>query len=243
VVQFLVPLGPVWQARVAQVQTAIWVIFAIDFVVELLLAPSKLRYLRNNWLVAISVVLPAFRTLRVLRAAHAVRSLSLVRLITVVNRGGRALEHVVRRGQLGYVLALTVVVTLAGAGGVLYFEAGEPGASIQTATDALWWAATLITTINSSLAVVTGEGRIIGVLLRLYALGLSGYVTAVIAVQVFGIGQSGQDDVQALRAEIWRLREEIEKARGEPRVGMESANGVARTESTAAERGPVGRPG
>jgi voltage-gated potassium channel len=74
-------------------------------------------------------VLPAFRVFRVVRAAQALRDISLVRLLSSVKRGSRALEHIVRRGQLGYVLGLTVVVTLVGAGGALYFEVGEPGAS------------------------------------------------------------------------------------------------------------------
>jgi voltage-gated potassium channel len=33
----------------------IWAIFAIDFVVELAVAPRKLRYLRSHWLAAISL--------------------------------------------------------------------------------------------------------------------------------------------------------------------------------------------
>jgi voltage-gated potassium channel len=59
VAQFLLPLSPTWQTHVGQAQTAIWAIFAGDFVLELLLAPSKIRYLRQNWLTAVSVLLPA----------------------------------------------------------------------------------------------------------------------------------------------------------------------------------------
>jgi voltage-gated potassium channel len=218
VAQFMAPLTPAWQARIGQVQTAIWAVFAIDFVVELVTAPSKTRYLRHNWLTALSVLLPAFRSLRVLRAAQAVRGLSLVRLVSVVNRGGRALEHIARRGQLGYVVGLSVLVMLAGAGGALYFETGADGATIHTPGDALWWAATLVTTINSPLSVVTVEGRIIGLLLRVFALGLSGYVTAVIVAQVFGVGQTAADNNASLRAELEALRRELRAARAQARA-------------------------
>jgi voltage-gated potassium channel len=234
VAQLLLPLGPAWQARVGQAQTAIWAIFVADFLLELLLAPSKGRYLRRNWLVAVSVVLPAFRTLRVLHVARALRGISLLRLLTTLNRGGRALEHVVRRGQLGYVLGLTVLVTLAGAAGAYFFELGEPNALIRTPGDALWWAATLITTVNSPLAVVTLEGRVIGLLLRVYALGVSGYVTAVIAVQLFGLGQQDQAiDPRALaelRDEVRSLRRELAEAR---------LHGRANGEGEAREPRPV----
>jgi voltage-gated potassium channel len=84
---------------------------------ELLLAPSKPRYARHHWLTAVSVLLPAFRVVKILRVAADLHGMSLVRLVTIANRGGRALEHVVRRGQLGYVLGLSVLITLAGAAG------------------------------------------------------------------------------------------------------------------------------
>jgi hypothetical protein len=58
VAQFMVPMTPNWQVRVTQGQTFIWIVFAVDFLVELLLAPSKVRYLRHNWLTALSVLLP-----------------------------------------------------------------------------------------------------------------------------------------------------------------------------------------
>jgi voltage-gated potassium channel len=54
VAQFMVPMTPNWQVRVTQGQTFIWIVFAVDFLVELLLAPSKVRYLRHNWLTALS---------------------------------------------------------------------------------------------------------------------------------------------------------------------------------------------
>src|SRR6476660_3613027 len=67
----------------------IWVAFIVHFVLEFWIAPSKLTYLRQNWLTAIALLLPAFRVLRVLRAlrlvAHAGRSLTLLRLLTSLN--------------------------------------------------------------------------------------------------------------------------------------------------------------
>lgn len=184
--ELAVDLPTTWAGRVGQAQTAIWAIFVAAFVVELLVAPSKLDYLRKNWLTAISVALPALRAVRILRAARALRGLSLVRILTTVNRGTRALGHVVRRGQLGYVLTVTVLVTVTASAGAYYFDRGEPGAQIRTPGDALWWGATMVTTISSPLEVVTLEGRIISLLLRVFALAVSGYLTAIIAVFLLG---------------------------------------------------------
>ena len=186
VLELTVPLSPNWPARISQIQTAIWVIFVAAFLFEFALAPSKIAYLKQNWLTAIAVALPALRTLRVLRFARALRGLSLVRIITTLNRGARALDAVLQKGQFGYVLMLVVVISVTAAAGAYYFERGQPDANIQTWGDALWWAAAIITTINSPFETVTFEGRIIALLLRIFALAVSGYLTAIIAVYLLG---------------------------------------------------------
>lgn len=201
-------LTPRWEHRVQDAETLIWVIFVIDFVVEFALAPSKPRYIRRNWITAISVLLPAFGAIRVIRAVQVLRGLSLLRILAVFNRGTRALGHVARRGQLGYVAALAGIVILTGAAGVYYFEHSEHGASIKTIGDALWWSATVVTTINTGLEPSSLEGRIIGFLLRLFALGFTGYLTALIAAYL--LGYRGEDGVRDLeRQEIRRLSEEV----------------------------------
>jgi voltage-gated potassium channel len=206
-------LGPTWARRVEQAQTAIWAIFASAFGLELILAPSKVGYLKKNWLTAISVALPALRTVRLLRVARAFRGLRLVRLVTGLNRGTRALGTVARRGQLGYVLLLTLVVTVTSAAGAYYFERTEPTANIMTPGDAFWWAATIVTTINSPYETISFEGRVIALLLRVFALSISGYLTAIIAAYLIGENRPAEaveaDRSVADETELRRLREEI----------------------------------
>ncbi len=208
VAQFALPLDPVWASRVANAQTTIWVIFILAFVIELALASSKLDYLRENWLTAVSVALPALRAVRLLRAAQALRELSLLRLITTLNRGTRALGHIFVRGQLGYVLVLTMLVTLSAAAGAYYLEHDEPNTMLRSPGDALWWAATLVTTINSPLETVTVEGRLLGLLLRIFAIGITGYLTATIAVYLLGVPRQPSRD-HATVAELRRLRRAV----------------------------------
>ena len=240
VIQYAMNLTPAWQNRVNEEENAIWVIFAADFVFELSLAPSKINYLKHNWPTAISVLLPMFGALRVLRAAQLLRGFSLIRLLLTMNRGTRALGRVVRRGQLGYVVALTVIVATAGGAGAFYFERGQPGASIHSIWDGLWWAVTLVTTINSGLNVNTLEGRIIGILIRLFALGATGYLTAVIAAYLVGkqkapkkAAQRNEDELAQIRAELSEMREmlrEILQNQGTSRNGAASSTFIRTAE-------------
>jgi len=230
VLELAADLGSPWARRVEQAQTAIWAIFAAAFAFELLLAPSKLEYLKKNWLTAISVLLPALRVVRLFRVARALRGLRLVRIVTGLNRGTRALGNIVRRGRFGYVLLLTLLVTVTSAAGAYYFERTEPGANILTPGDAFWWAATLVTTMNSPFETITFEGRVIGLLLRVFALAISGYLTAIIAVYLLGgkgPAEPTQPDPTELRQlcdEIARLERLIERRLPEPRT-----DDVART--------------
>jgi voltage-gated potassium channel len=82
---------------------AIWALFIAEFAVGLLIAPERVQYVRTRWLTALSLVLPAFRILRlatafrVFRAARLVRSVGLLRIATTVNRGLGALGQTARR--------------------------------------------------------------------------------------------------------------------------------------------------
>ncbi len=46
----------------------IWGLFVLEFAVGLVIAPERLRYVRERWLTVLSLVLPAFRILRVASA-------------------------------------------------------------------------------------------------------------------------------------------------------------------------------
>lgn len=207
-------LSPSWAARVSQTQTAIWAVFVAAFLVELVLAPSKLTYLRSNWLTAVAIALPALRSIRILRAARALRGLSLVRILTTVNRGSRELGTIVQRGQFGYVLALTGVVTVTAAAGAYYFERTEPAANILTPGDAFWWAVTIVTTVNSPYETITLEGRVIALLLRVFGLAISGYLTAIIAAYLIGAREPAPETSRAAADELRELRLQVARLQG-----------------------------
>jgi len=201
--------------------TIIWVIFIIDFAVKLILAPDKVIYLKRNWLTAISLLIPAlrifriFRAFRLLRLASTGRGLRLVRVVSSLNRGMKALGASLSRRGFGYVIALTVLVTFAGAAGMYAFENAVPGGP-HSFGESLWWTAMIMTTMGSQYWPQTAEGRVLCVFLALYAFGVFGYVTAALAT--FFVGRdadsidaelAGAKQLSALRDEVIALRNEI----------------------------------
>ena len=167
----------------------IWAVFIADYAVKLLIAPDRLAYVRSSWITALALVLPALRVLRplralsVLRAARVTRSISLVRLVTSANRGMAALSSALGRRGLGYAFALTTLVTLLGAAGMAHFEreAAVASGGLRSFGDALWWTAMVMTTMGSDYWPVTPEGRILALLLAVYAFAIFGYLTASLA--------------------------------------------------------------
>jgi voltage-gated potassium channel len=200
-----------------QVSTGIWIAFLVDFAVRFALAPKKRVFLARNWWTIISLALPAFRVLRMARAlrlARATRGLKLVRLLTSTSRGIRSLGAALGARGAGYVAALTVVVILVGAAGMMAFEGTGSTGAFSRFTDALWWTAMVVTTIGPDTWPNTAEGRVLMLLLSIYAVGVFGYLAAALASVLIGGAvrreRSGHDDtIAALALEIRTLREEV----------------------------------
>lgn len=211
----------------------IWIIFILSFLVEFILAPKKVAYVTKNWLVVLSLILPALRIFRIfhafrlLRLASVGRGVRLVRVITSLNRGMGALGASMGRRGLGYVVALTLLVALAGAAGIFTFErhiADGP----QSYGEALWWTAMILTTVGSGYWPETSEGRILCLILSLYALAMFGYLTAALAT--FFVGRDAESEeaelagataVAELHREVIALREDLRLPRSQspPRDG------------------------
>jgi voltage-gated potassium channel len=222
--------------------TVIWIVFIADFLLRFTLAPNKLRFLRGNWLTLISLLVPALRLFRFARVLHllgSARGVDLVKIVGSMNRGMNALRKSLGRRRVGYVLVLTVVVTLAGAAGMLQFEAGLPdGQGFTGYADALWWTAMIMTTIGSQYWPVTAEGRILAFLLSIYAISVFGYLTAALATFFVGrdaeeerTGVAGQQAIERLIKTVERLEAELRDARAAspvapPGAGAEPARRI-----------------
>lgn len=114
----------------------IWLAFAADYGVRLLLVDDRRRFLATHKVELAAVALPALRPLRLLRL------LSVGQMLAV--RGRRSIVARVTQTVVGSAALLIVVAGVA----VLGAERGTKGANITTLPDALWWAATTITTVG-----------------------------------------------------------------------------------------------
>ncbi len=202
---------------------SIWVVFIVDFAVKMVLAPTKLVYLRRNWLTAISLLIPALRIFRIvrlfrlLRLARAGRGLRLVRVLGSLNRGMKALGASLSRRGFGYVITLTVLFTFAGAAGIYAFENQAPGGP-NSYVESLWWTAMIMTTMGFEYSPQTAEGRVLSVFLALYAFGVFGYVTAALATFFVGRDADSSEAEVAGARQLTEIRDEMSALRDEIRA-------------------------
>ena len=152
------------------VSWAVWVAFFVDFVVRVALAEQRQVYIARHWYDVALIVLPMLRPLR------------LLRLLAFA----RVLDRVVSRGLVGrvavYVTGSAVAAVFLGALAVLDAERNAVGANITSFADSLWWACATVTTVGyGDRFPVTGEGRVLAVVLMLVGIAFVGSVTAGIA--------------------------------------------------------------
>ena len=229
--KFMVSLAFVWtglmiadftgktNASLDLLNYVIWGIFIADFLIKFTLAPRKGFFLRHHWLTLVSLLLPAFRVVRIFRALSSLRTLSMVRVLTSFNRSMSSLAASMGRRGVGYIIVLTIVVLFGGAAGMYQFEKADPVLNNETGfvnySDAVWWTAMLMTTIGSQYWPVTIAGRFLCFLISLFSLGVFGYITATLA-SFFIDGSEPKnpgadqviatDDLHELRKEIADLK-------------------------------------
>jgi voltage-gated potassium channel len=122
-----------------------------------------------------------------------------------------------QRRAFGYVVLLTVIVIFGGAAGMYAFEKDVEGGLIDYGT-ALWWTTMIMTTLGSEYWPQTPEGRVLCIILSLFAFAIFGYITATIAT--FFLGRDAENEksefagtkqVEALRKEIVSLQEMVKE--------------------------------
>jgi len=145
----------------------LWIAFAIDFLVRLILADRKLEFLRHNIIDLVTLGVPMLRPMRAL---------------TVVERFSSWATGHLRGKWLTYVAAGSAMLIFVGSLAVTDAERAEPGAQIHTWFQGLIWAFEAVTDVGfGELEVVTLEGHLIGIVLMLAGLILTGFLIAAIS--------------------------------------------------------------
>lgn len=181
VIQLSGEVSEPWRARIELLGWALWSLFFLEFAVKFALAPVKRSYLRHNWLDVLVMLLPFLRFLRLLRVVRATRMIPALRLLIFGAGGSENALALLRRRRLGQLATISIMVVLIGAALGFLLENEAPESTIKTFGDALWWSATIVTTVASELYPVTVGGRILGFLLMLYAIGVFSYFIGAIS--------------------------------------------------------------
>ncbi len=190
-------------------------VFLLDFVVTLVRAENRWRYLATwGWLDLLSSI-PTVDALRIGRLGRIAR-------IFRVLRGVRATKLVAtlvleRRAQSAMAAAALVSVMLCifGSIAILHFES-VPEANIKSPEDAMWWSIVTLTTVGyGDRFPVTTEGRGLAILLMTAGVGLFGTFSGFVASWFLKPDNVREEDgIAALRDEIAALRRTLEHGRG-----------------------------
>jgi voltage-gated potassium channel len=152
------------------VNVVIWAAFAGDYLVRLRLSPDRRAFVRGHVPDLLAVLVPVLRPLR------------LLRLIGVLGTASRRAGQRTQLRTTAYLVAAIFVLLVVAGGLMLDAERGADGANITSAADALWWAATTVTTVGyGDRFPVTGTGRAVAVSLMLAGIALLGVITASVA--------------------------------------------------------------
>lgn len=219
------------RTHVSQCETTInviWIVFIIDYVVSISLAHDRKTWFKNNLLLLISIMLPIFRPLRLLR---------LVAVLNVLNRtSGMAV-----RGRITlYVCSSVILLIYVGSLAELDVERNAPGTTITDFGKAIWWAFVTTTTVGyGDMSPVTWQGKCIAVGLMIAGIALISVITATLASWIVDRVSDEADkranetesettrlsnNVAELTDAVDRLRDDIAKLRESPTVQMTGDN-------------------
>jgi voltage-gated potassium channel len=206
-VQTFFPLDSRSLAIFDTLDTAVAIIFLLDFFYCLLTAANRWQYfLRWGWIDLLSSI-PMVDVLRWGRAARVFRILRVLRGL----RAARFLSSMAyaKRAECAFWAAalISLLVIVFGSIAILHLET-TLDANIATAEDALWWSFVTVTTVGyGDHFPVTTAGRALAVLLMATGIGLIGTFTAFVAAAFLAPGEKLQErEMAALRLEIRALR-------------------------------------
>ncbi len=201
------------------IDTVICLLFLTNFFYDLARSDDRKYYLRTHWIDLVASI-PAVESLRYARIFQVLRVFRLIRMSRSV------LIPLLRQRQqttfTGLMLAMVTIITLS-AVLILLVEDDAPGANIDSAEAAMWWALVTMSTVGyGDYYPVTAEGRLIGTIVILCGVSFFGVVAGFLASLFVSQDNQEQDlprlaqlekehtllleEIRALRQELSRLR-------------------------------------
>jgi voltage-gated potassium channel len=217
-----------WRIGVQIVLLLLYLVFVVDYVTRLVLAPQRGKWFVRHLFDLALVVLPMFRPLRILRVFTALAALQKAVRVTL-------------RGRVSiYVTFSTVLIVVLAAVAMLDSERHAAGATITTFGRAIWWAVVTITTVGyGDETPVTMTGRLVATATMVAGIALLGTITATLASWfVQRISDEEEANQTATRRQVADLTVEVR----ELRMLLAGAAGAAPVDS-GTPSDPVVEPG
>jgi voltage-gated potassium channel len=159
------------------------IFFLLEFFLRLTKAKNKLHFMKWGWIDLISSI-PSIGFLRYGRIFRLIRLLRIFRSFKEIFRLSNRLFEDKMKGIAYSMILLAFLLLSFSSISILLFET-HPNSNIKTAEDAIWWSYCTITTVGyGDKYPVTTEGRLIGMMLMTFGVGIFSTFTAYITTTI-----------------------------------------------------------
>lgn len=150
----------------------IWIIFVIDYIVRFLHSENKWTYVKKHPLEFVAII--PYDS--IFRAARFVRIFRIIRLLGIGSRFLKPIYSILKTNGLDKLLMVAIILLFIVPIPIVLVEP-----SINTFSDALWWAIVTTTTVGyGDISPTTPLGRVLAVVLMLIGIGIIGTFTSAI---------------------------------------------------------------
>lgn len=162
--------------------TGICVVLLSYFVYGLFSATNKKQFLKVHWIDLVASI-PAVEVLRYGRIVQ------VLRVLRILRAADNVVLHLIKHNKSTMLASLLLVLLLVLGGsamGVLITETGQPGANIETAGEAIWWALVTISTVGyGEFYPVTTLGRLISSVVIITGVSAFAGISGLVASSLF----------------------------------------------------------
>lgn len=158
----------------AYIDTAIWIVFVVEYVYRLIKAEDKKEFIWTNKIDLLAII-PVDRMFKAFRFTKMFKLLRMFRGLTYIFRIVDIVKDVIKTNHFDYTLVVSSVTIFVGAILISIVEK-------MTFFDALWWSFVTATTVGyGDISPSTGIGRVIACILMLVGIGFIGMLTGTIS--------------------------------------------------------------
>lgn len=195
-------------------------IFLLDFFIGISTAANKLEYLKWGW-VDLASSIPVIDYFRAGRVVRVIRILRVLRGIRVARIMGRYLMRNRADGTILAAIFMSIMLLVLSSVAILQVEQRVSSGNIKSASDALWWAITTMTTVGyGDKYPVTTMGRIIASVLMVCGVGLFGTLSGFVTSWILKPVEQRQDvDLGLIHHDLTAIDHKLDAlASAEPRM-------------------------